>query len=256
MLVTKLQTEERSSAGKSQRNPNRFRPKYNFENPIQEAQSTPMVELLFPGSSLKNYSVDLNQQRPTLNKPAADRRKSEILPAKRRDQILNNHRNQNPSGQERPSFVRPNQNLPNSPNLLERSNPNGHERPNPSGQERSVLYERPNQKGKERSVLYERPTQNGQERSVFYERPNQIGHERSVFYERPNPSGQERPISHERPTFNKRDNPIYVERQTESTREKSNPFLLKKDIPTRYQLNYQDSQSQRYENLFIFRLKN
>ena len=244
MLVTKFQTEERSSAIKSQGNPNRFRPKYFFENPIQEAQSTPMVELLFPGSSLKNYSVDLNQQRPTLNKPAADRRKSEILLAKRRDQILNNRRNQNPSGQERPSYVRPNQNLPNSPILLERPNTNGHERPHPSGQERSVFYERPNQ--------------NGNERSVLYERPNQNGHERSVFYERPNPSGQEGPISHERPTFNKRDNPIYVERQTESTREKSNPFLLKKDIPTTYLPNYQDSQSQRYKNLnfLFFRLKN
>ena len=253
MLVTKFQTEERSSAIKSQGNPNRFRPKYFFENPIQEAQSTPMVELLFPGSSLKNYSVDLNQQRPTLNKPAADRRKSEILLAKRRDQILNNRRNQNPSGQERPSYVRPNQNLPNSPILLEKPNTSGHERPHPSGQERSVFYERPNQNGNERSVLYERPNQNGQERSVFNERPNQNGHERSVLYERPNPSGQEGPISHERPTFNKRDNPIYVERQTESTREKSNPFLLKKDIPTTFLPNYQDSQSQRYKNLnFLF----
>ena len=124
MLVSNLQTDERSSAGKSQRNPNRFRPKYNLEDPIQEARSTPMVELLFPGSSLKNYSVDLNQQRPTLNKPAAGGRKSEILPAKRRDQIQNNRRNQNPIGQEGPFHVRPNQNLPNSPISYQRKNQN------------------------------------------------------------------------------------------------------------------------------------
>ena len=204
-----MQTDERSSAETSQRNPNRFRPKYNLEDPIQEARSTPMVELLFPGSSLKNYSVDLNQQRPTLNKPTADRRKSVILPANRRDQILNNRRNQNPSGQERPSHVRPNQNPPNSP------------------------------------ISYERPNQNGHERSVLYERPNSNEHYRPISYERPNSNGHERPISYEKPVFNKQDNPKSVERQSESRKEKPNPFLLKKDVPTKYIPNYQDAQSQR-----------
>ena len=251
MLVPNLQTDVRSSSETSQRNPNRFRPKYNLEDPIQEARSTPMVELLFPGSSLKNYSVDLNQQRPTLNKPTADRRKSEILPAKRRDQILNNRRNQNPSGQERPFHVRPNQNLPISPISYERPNQNGHERPvlyerpNSSGQEKPISYERPNSNGQEKPISYERPNPSGHERPISYERPNPSEHERPISYERPNPNGHERPISYEKPVFNKPDNPKSVERQSESRKEKPNPFLLKKDVPTKYIPNYQDAQSQR-----------
>ena len=237
MLVPNLQTDVRSSAETSQRNPNRFRPKYNLEDPIQEARSTPMVELLFPGSSLKNYSVDLSQQRPTLNKPTADRRKSEILPAKRRDQILNNRRNQNPSGQERPFHVRPNQNLQNSPISYQRPNQNLPNSP--------ISYERPNQNLPNSPISYERPNQNGHERSVLYERPNSNEHYRPISYERPNSNGHERPISYEKPVFNKQDNPKSVERQSESRKEKPNPFLLKKDVPTKYIPNYQDAQSQR-----------